>query len=156
MEQTVRTLTRPLLSLLLVMLVTTWGICPCTMASALGLDGGADAAGAADADGAVACGEAARTCCCKRMAPPAGESDGETPPEDECPCCKRGGWIRDLPDQVQTVALEAPGLAPFDLPRLVAGFAIPQPAPEVVLRDTGPPTRLRPHASPVGIVRLLS
>lgn len=149
-----RTLARPLLSVLLVVLVTTWGICPCTMASALGL-GSAEGEGAGVAASTTSP-TAPPTCCCKRMAPPASEGDGETPPEDECPCCKRGGWMRDLPDQVQTVALEAPGLAMFDLPLLVATFANPQPTPGRVLRDTGPPTRWRPHASPVGIVRLLS
>ncbi|MDF1699635.1 MAG: hypothetical protein P1V36_00555 [Planctomycetota bacterium] len=154
-----RTLARPLLSILLVVLVTTWGICPCTMASALGLGPG-DAVGAEGEAAGVAASTTSPTppltCCCKRMAPPARESDGETPPEDECPCCKRGGWMRDLPDQVQTVALEAPGLATFDLPLLVATYAHPQPTPVRVLRDTGPPTCWRPHASPVGIVRLLS
>ena len=150
-----RNLLRPTLTVLLVVLVTTWGTCPCTMAKALGLSGAAsEEAGCGAGEGLVSVG--APACCCKPMAPPVSGDEGEAPADDECPCCKRGGWMRDLPPQAQAIELDLPAPTFLELPVLVAAFAFEQPAPEVARDDRSPATCHRPHASPVGIVRLLS
>lgn len=147
-----RNFLRPTLTILLVVLVTTWGTCPCTMAKALGIGG-------ASAEAAAAAGEAAPTlppCCCQKFAPPS-DGDSETPADDECPCCKRGGWMRDLPPQAQSIDLDLPAPTFLGLPLLATAESVLLPAPEVATRfETGPPTCQRPHAAPVGIVRLLS
>ena len=44
-----RNLQRPALAVLLVVLLTTWGTCPCTMAKALGFGPALDATAAGDA-----------------------------------------------------------------------------------------------------------
>ncbi len=66
--------------------------------------------------------------------------------------------MRDLPPQADGPALDLPAPAFLDLPMLVAAHAAFLPAPEVarLAADDGPPTSQRPHAAPVGSVRLLS
>lgn len=147
-----RNFLRPTLTILLVVLVTTWGVCPCTMAKALGI-GGASVETATDGSETV---QIVPPCCCQKFAP-SSDDEGETPSDEECPCCKRGGWMRDLPPQAQSIDLDLPAPTFLDLPLLATAESVLLPAPEVATRfKTGPPTCQRPHAAPVGIVCLLS
>lgn len=155
-ESDVRTRLRPILTALLLVLVTTWGICPCTMAKALGLAGSTAAEGVCGADEGLAADTRAPACCCKPMPPASSGDESDAPADDECPCCKRGGWMRDLPPQAQAIDLDLPAPTFLDLPMLAATVAVELPAPEVARSESGPPTCQRPHAAPVGIVRILS
>jgi hypothetical protein len=149
------------LSVLLVALVLSWGTCPCILARVLGI--GTPAAEAASHDGVSAPVETPGACrCCKHHArkkladaEPAGDRRPSSP--DDCPCCSRGGAIRDLPpeggDALQDVAPE------------VVALALVEPAPGVPsapLRSaveetaTGPPADAGLHGCPVGIVLILS
>ena len=66
--------------------------------------------------------------------------------------------MRDLPPQAQGLDLEQPAPTFLDLPVLETATAVLLPAPEVArpLDDDGPPPGCRPHAAPVGVVRILS
>ena len=66
--------------------------------------------------------------------------------------------MRDLPPQATSVALDLPAPTFLDLPLHAAVPADVPAAPEVARleADDGPPTSQRPHAAPVGSVRLLS
>jgi hypothetical protein len=139
---------RRLLPYLLCALVATWGICPCVFGRVLGI-------GEADAAETTAvpdpCG-----CCRSHHARDASSDAREQAPDqpEKCPCCERGGSIRDLPPQGgDVVPLEPPAViaVPALLPACVPAFL-----PEVAVRHaTGPPGAPAPHACPVGVVRLL-
>ncbi len=152
----VRSPTRPALIILLVVLLTTWGTCPCTMAKALGIDGGADAS--ADAPSSAEVVELAVAPCCGNCCKQDDGSDlpSEDMPDAPCPCCANGGCLRDLPPQAQALDLDMPDVAVFDLPLDVVVAMLVLPTPEVAPLDSGPATDWRPHAAPVGIVRILS
>ncbi|MDJ0521031.1 MAG: hypothetical protein QNJ90_03040 [Planctomycetota bacterium] len=87
-------------------------------------------------------------------APESSTKSGERP-GDKCPCCKRGGWIRDLPPQAQAVQLEplVPAFLDLPAPELWDAPALPEQR-EVLELVHAPPDDPRPHAAPVGIVRL--
>lgn len=148
-----RSALRPTVCLLLVVLLTTWGTCPCVYAQMLG--GAAEDAAPAP----KAC------CCCKqrasaeRDAPRKGVAAKRAPKpaEDDCPCCSHGGWMRDLPPQAQALDLAAPAVVLGALPVPVrvapALELVPIRRPEIA--DPPRTSAHRPHASPVGIVRLL-
>jgi len=77
-------------------------------------------------------------------------------PGEDCPCCKRGGWMRDLPPQADAIALEAPVRAYLALPLLALPHA-PMLVPETrgpARLSTAPPGESSPSGCPVGIVRL--
>jgi hypothetical protein len=153
---------RPLLASLLVAIIATWGICPCTMGKIFGIGDGPVApccahpsgdAGHADLDRE----DEAPCCCCKHHAePPSEDGAKDVPADDECPCCSHGGCLRDLPPSAPVLALELPAPTFLDLPILVAALRCELPAPEVVAFDAGPPSAHRPHAAPIGVVRLIS
>jgi hypothetical protein len=150
----VRSLFRPCLSVLLVALLAIWGICPCVHAKMLGIAPPVGEPASADASSSPVA-----ACCCKVcVSVPTSAEGANAPaaPSRDCPCCKRGDWMRDLPPQAQVPMLEAPTPAAFDVPHLAVTELALDRVSETAVRDTGPPTSLRPHASPVGIVRLLN
>lgn len=143
-------------------MVTTWGVCPCTMAKVFGFGDGPDApcAQTADRTADAAAPQGKKPCCCCTHDHEADPSEGTTdaPADEECPCCSHGGCLRDLPPQVQSadLVLPTPTFLDLPLPLLVTALVHEAPVLGVAAFDAGPPASRRPHASPVGIVRLLS
>ncbi len=133
------------LLLLLCVLVVSWGTCPCLFARMVGT---VDTEPVTTASGA--CG------CCKKNADDA-PAKRSIPKPDECPCCSRGGSIRDLPPQGDSDLIDpAPVVADFVLPAVRTTTHVPIDAFDTDHEATGPPLGQGPHACPVGIVLLLS
>ncbi len=156
----VRSFHRPCLSVLLVVLLAMWGTCPCVYAKMFNLAPPGPETTSAEAPASPA---PTPAYCCKFCAPSSSSSpvlsnaaDEAPPPSRDCPCCERGGWMRDLPPQAQALLLEAPTPAAFDVPCLAVTELVLDLVGETRATDTGPPMSQRPHASPVGIVRLLN
>jgi hypothetical protein len=158
----VRSISRPVLCVLLVVLLTTWGTCPCIFAKMLRGATGVSTSSATCAVGEVnsSASSGLPPCCCRGKqgadtdSGDASRSDSREPGNEDCPCCKHGGWMRDLPPPAHATLLDMPDVGAPDWPALAVETLVLTAVRRPIAADTGPPGAWRPHAAPVGIVRL--
>lgn len=137
--------TRRTLLILLCVLVVSWGACPCVYARMFERP--------VDEPEEVP----ATSCCCGHAEQDA-PADDSVPEPGDCPCCSKGGALRDLPPHGDVDLLDT---TPPVAEAVGAPDAVEFSAPVTALRaqpggGTGPPLAPSPHACPVGIVLLLS